>query len=302
MTGMLERLPSLRDVRCFVTVSELRSFSAAARSLGLSQPAISQAVGRFERALGCRLLERSSRSVRLSAAGEALLAPARSLLTEAGALLAAADRWSAAPGPTITLAYPPMLGTFAARIARRLTRRQPGAEVLLRSAGQREAAELAATGTVTAAILAAPVPLHLTAIPLFTVMIDRLAVPTGDPLAQRRSLGPAALTGRRVLVPAHRPAGGPWPALVAALPPRSPYPAADDLEDPSAALDLVAARIALLPLPSLVADTVRRPDVRFVPLAEPPPPLRFRLAWAADAQDPAVLILAQAVQRLLQTR
>lgn len=298
----MARLPALRDVRCFVTVSELRSFSAAARSLGLSQPAISQAVGRLERVLGCRLLERSSRSVRLSAAGEALLAPARSVLTEAGALLSAADRWTAAPGPTITLAYPPILGTFAARVARRLTRRQPGAEVLLRSAGQREATELAAAGTVTAAILTAPVPIQLTAIPLFTVVVDRLAVPAGDPLAGRRALGLSALVGRRVLVPARRPPGGPWPALVAALPPRSPYPAADDLEDPSAALDLVAARIALLPLPSLVADTVRRPDVRFVPLADPPPPLRFRLAWSNDTPDPAVLLLAQSVQQLLQTR
>jgi DNA-binding transcriptional LysR family regulator len=296
----MDGLPVLRDVRCFALVARHRSFSAAAAALKLSQPAVSQAIGRLERAVGQRLFERSSRDVRLSAVGRALLPRAESLLAEAAAFADAAGQ-AVTARPGITLAYPPMLGTFAARLARRLSRGEPGVAVALRSAGRRAAAEAVAAGEAGAAILAAPVPAGLTGVPLFTVPVDRLAVPAGDPLAHLRTVGLAALGGRRVLVPGDRPPGGPWPALVAALPPGAPWPAGDDLDD-VAALDLVAAGAAVLPLPALVAETVRRPDVRFVPLADPPPPYRFRLAARPDAPDPALFALVQAVHRLLRTR
>ncbi|GAA4212957.1 LysR family transcriptional regulator [Actinocatenispora rupis] len=297
----MDGMPALRDVRCFAVVAEHRSFSRAARTLRLSQPAVSQAIGRLERAVGHRLFERSSRDVRLSAVGRTLLPRAEALLAEAAAFAEAAGRATAATRPTITLAYPTLLGTFAARLARRMAGRDTGVEVVLRAAGQRAAAEAVAAGEVGAAILAAPVPAGLAGVPLFTVAIDRLAVPAADPLGGHRTVRLGALTGRRVLVPGERPPGGPWPALVAALPTGTAWSVGPDPDD-LAALDLVAAGNAVLPLPSLLADTVRRPDVRFVPLADPPPPLRFRLASRPDAPDPALLALVQAVHHLLRTR
>ncbi|HEY3501787.1 MAG TPA: LysR family transcriptional regulator [Actinocatenispora sp.] len=297
----MDGLPVVRDVRCFAAVAHHRGFSTAAAALALTQPAVSQAIGRLERAVGHRLFERSSRDVRLTAVGRALLPRAESLLAEAAAFVDAAEVAGAPVRPSITLAYPPMLGTFAARLARRLSRGESGVDVALRAAGQRVAAEAVAAGEVGAAILAAPVPAGLTGVPLFTVAVDRIAVPAGDPLAQRPGVRLAALTGRRVLVPGRRPPGGPWPALAAALPPGTAWSAGDDLDD-VAAVDLVAAGAGVLPLPSLVADTIRRPDLVFVPLVDPPPPYRFRLATRPDAPDPALLALVQTVHRLLRTR
>lgn len=66
----------------FVMVAELRSFSRAAETLHLAQPAVSQQIKRLERELGAELLRRSSRRVELSAAGAALLPRARSILAE----------------------------------------------------------------------------------------------------------------------------------------------------------------------------------------------------------------------------
>jgi DNA-binding transcriptional LysR family regulator len=67
----------LKHLRCFVAVAEELSFSAAARRLYMSQQALSRIVQQLERELRTTLLERTTRSVRLTPAGEVLLDSAR---------------------------------------------------------------------------------------------------------------------------------------------------------------------------------------------------------------------------------
>jgi DNA-binding transcriptional LysR family regulator len=71
---------TLEDLRVFSTVAAERSFSRAARKIGRTQPAISQAIGRLERQAGERLIDRASRDGTLTDAGELLLDYARRLL------------------------------------------------------------------------------------------------------------------------------------------------------------------------------------------------------------------------------
>jgi DNA-binding transcriptional LysR family regulator len=70
----------LQDLQAFATVAAERSFSAAARRLHRTQPAISQAVRRLEDELGDRLFDRSSRNGVLTEAGTLLLEHAQRLL------------------------------------------------------------------------------------------------------------------------------------------------------------------------------------------------------------------------------
>src|SRR3954451_9889889 len=74
----------LRHLRYFVAVAEELHFGRAAARLHLAQPALSQQVRRLEAIVGCRLLERTSRSVALTPAGAAFLERARPLLAQAG--------------------------------------------------------------------------------------------------------------------------------------------------------------------------------------------------------------------------
>lgn len=73
---------SLRQLRAFVAVAQTGSFSRAARRIGLSQSALSQAVQQLETDLGVRLLDRTTRSVRLSTMGEEFLPGVQRLLSE----------------------------------------------------------------------------------------------------------------------------------------------------------------------------------------------------------------------------
>jgi DNA-binding transcriptional LysR family regulator len=70
------------EMLIFVTVVEHGSFSAAARTLGLTTSAISKAISRLEQRLGVPLAIRSTRSLRLTAEGQAFLERAQQLLEE----------------------------------------------------------------------------------------------------------------------------------------------------------------------------------------------------------------------------
>ena len=67
-------LPSLDDLSAFAAVAAARSFTRAAAMLGTSTSNLSHTIRRLEAALGYRLLQRNSRSVSATEAGETLLA------------------------------------------------------------------------------------------------------------------------------------------------------------------------------------------------------------------------------------
>ncbi|HET8608927.1 MAG TPA: LysR family transcriptional regulator [Burkholderiales bacterium] len=73
--------PPIAAIEAFVTVARLRRFSAAAGELGVSSSALSQQVRRLEERLGVRLLNRTTRGVGLTEAGERYLARCAPLLT-----------------------------------------------------------------------------------------------------------------------------------------------------------------------------------------------------------------------------
>jgi DNA-binding transcriptional LysR family regulator len=69
----LERhVGSVYNLVVFEAAARLRSFSRAADELGVTQPAVSQAVRRLEAAIGARLFHRSHRAIALTEAGERL--------------------------------------------------------------------------------------------------------------------------------------------------------------------------------------------------------------------------------------
>ena len=72
----------LLTMRVFVAVTDEGGFSAAARKLDMSVPTVTRLVADLEQHLGTRLLQRTTRSVSLTGAGEAYLERVRSILAE----------------------------------------------------------------------------------------------------------------------------------------------------------------------------------------------------------------------------
>ncbi|MGV9605233.1 LysR substrate-binding domain-containing protein [Streptomyces sp. NPDC003631] len=85
------RQPSLAQLRAFAAVAEHLHFRDAAAAIGMSQPALSGAVSALEEVLGVTLLERTTRKVLLSPAGERLAVRAKAVLAEVGALMEEAE-------------------------------------------------------------------------------------------------------------------------------------------------------------------------------------------------------------------
>ncbi|MFI1562597.1 LysR substrate-binding domain-containing protein [Streptomyces sp. NPDC020490] len=85
------RQPTLAQLRAFAAVAEHLHFRDAAAVIGMSQPALSGAVSALEDTLGVTLLERTTRKVLLSPAGERLAGRARAVLDEVAALMEEAE-------------------------------------------------------------------------------------------------------------------------------------------------------------------------------------------------------------------
>jgi len=87
----------------FVAVAEAKGFRAAGERLGVSGSAVSQALRRLEERLGVALVQRTTRSVRLTQAGEHLYAAARQALDELKAAVDAVSELGGEPRGTLRL-------------------------------------------------------------------------------------------------------------------------------------------------------------------------------------------------------
>jgi DNA-binding transcriptional LysR family regulator len=74
--------PTVRQLEAFVAIADELHFGRAAVRLGLSQPTVSQEIGRLERVWGVALFERSSRRVALTSSGRELLVHSRAVLDQ----------------------------------------------------------------------------------------------------------------------------------------------------------------------------------------------------------------------------
>lgn len=97
----------LSEIEIFLAVVEARGFSRAARGLGRSQPAMSRAVTALETRLGVRLLDRTTRRMRLTEAGAAYAARCRDALETLRSAEAAARDTAAALRGRVRIAAPP---------------------------------------------------------------------------------------------------------------------------------------------------------------------------------------------------
>lgn len=100
----------LDAMRIFAEVAERGGFAAAARGLNLSPAVVTRAVATLEQKIGAPLLIRTTRSVKLTSAGEQYLGDCRRILTEIAEAEASAAGSFAAPAGQLTVTAPVLFG------------------------------------------------------------------------------------------------------------------------------------------------------------------------------------------------
>lgn len=183
-----------RHIRTFDEVVRAGSYSAAARALGYTQPAITQQMKALERAVGTPLFIRVGRRMRLTEAGEALSRHAGVILDS----IAAAQQQMAAitglrAGQVRVCAFPSAGATLVPEALARLAVEHPGIRVELQESEPPESLQRVVRGEcdITLAFtypgLREQVPEELVEIPL---MEDQLTVllPAGHPMVWRRAV------------------------------------------------------------------------------------------------------------------
>ncbi|TDD52181.1 LysR family transcriptional regulator [Saccharopolyspora elongata] len=291
--------PSIQQIRLFLLLAEELHFGRAAARAFMAQPTFSRHIKSLERDLGVALVDRTSRRVALSAAGEALQARMRAVVHAMQELRREADA-QAGSGRIV-------IGSFEAitslppipAILDELRRRLPQLEVQVLRTGF-DATEAVSRGDVDAAFLFLPVPNGIRALPLDSGP-RCAAMPADDPLAAEGPLALADLADREHIgwsdrVPkvyqdfwAVDPRPGGRPARY------SPH-AMGDFES---GLQLIAMGGGLLFPPTVGRELYPRPGVSYVDVTDLEP-WTSALAWLpANHDKPFVAALRKAARAVL---
>jgi DNA-binding transcriptional LysR family regulator len=276
-----------RQLRYFVAVAEELHFGRAAERLGMAQPPLSRAIKTMERQLGVQLLERTTRQVALTAAGETLLRDARTALD---AITAATERARNAghPAPGLRVALkadfdagmmPAMLDAY---------REEPGAlrvELILGGRGEQVAALRA--GRADVAVL--PRPFDESGLDVEPLLTEPrvLALAADDPLAARTDLNLSDLAGRTLPDGSPADQGG-----FAKGPFQQPVPPPRPL-DLAQLFTLVEVSGMVWFPPAYVARRHPRPNIAYRPVGDLAPSTLV-IAWPQASRSPAVAAFVRA--------
>ncbi|MFF1649062.1 hydrogen peroxide-inducible genes activator [Streptomyces sp. NPDC058240] len=167
--GSRPKQPSLSQLRAFVAVAEYLHFRDAAAAIGMSQPALSGAVSALEEALGVQLIERTTRKVLLSPAGERLAVRARAVLEAVGELMEEAEAVRAPFTGVLRLGVIPTVAPYLLPTVLRLVHeRYPELDLQVHEEQTSSLLEGLAAGRLDLLLLAVPLGVPgVTELPLF---------------------------------------------------------------------------------------------------------------------------------------
>ncbi|MBQ3459213.1 MAG: LysR family transcriptional regulator [Solobacterium sp.] len=96
---------NINQLRYFISVSNARSFSAAAEENYITQTAMTQQIKALEESMGCQLINRSTRPITLTAAGQSFLKDARSILARLDEAMVRAAEASSGISGSLRIGY-----------------------------------------------------------------------------------------------------------------------------------------------------------------------------------------------------
>lgn len=297
----------LSQLRCFVAVADELHFGRAALRLNMTQPPLSRQVQLLERILGVMLLDRTSRSVRLTPAGRTFLIEARRIirLSESAALtirkVASGETGRVAVGFTAASGY-----SFLPQLVHLGQSHFPNVNLTLREMVTGEQTEALLTGRIDLGLIRPP--LTRPEFDKVRVMTEPLvaALPAGDPRLERDCLNLSDFDALPMVMYAPEGAAYFHAMLTAMFDAAGVSPVyVQHMSQIHSILALVHARIGAALVPE-AGMRLHFEDVEFRPVAiTPARPVELFVAWRRDNDNPSLkpllaLIEAQAEEQFRQ--
>jgi len=289
-------------LRYLVAIADEENLGRAARTLYVSQPALSYALKELETELGVRLFDRHAGGVRATAAGEDVIAEVRETLRQAERVIEAARRHLRAAAGVLRVGFEASgAGELTTRSRAEFARRHPAVRVEPKRFEWGEEAGALRDGRADVAFVW--LPNDLSGLTAEVVHTEPRVV--GLPAAHRLVAAGRAAGGLSVLDVNDEPlmwterAPREWVDWWAVNPrpdgaePRW-GPTNDNVEE---MLEQVAEGAAVCFAPASLARYYARPDIVWIPLTDVEP-LRVALAWPDDGESPLVRAFAEVVHEV----
>jgi LysR family hydrogen peroxide-inducible transcriptional activator len=278
---------TLTELRYIVAVARERHFGRAAASCHVSQPTQSVAIRKLEEELGVRLFERRASEIALTDIGERVVAQARRVLDEAGAVREIARQGRDPLSAPLRLGAIYTIGPYLLpALVRQLQRRAPQMPLLLSENFTLRLLEGVRNGEIDVAILALPLPeSSLVVRPVYDEPFV-VAVPRRHAWARRRAIPSDVLRTETMLLMG---SGHCFRDQVLDVCPELSRPAAGEAgmqrTFEGSSLETIRQMVAsgigitVMPKTSIPARASRQSLVVYLPFRNPVPSRRVVLAW-----------------------
>ncbi len=280
----------LRQFELFAVLAEERHFGRAALRLHISQPALSYQILRLEEELGLSLLERSTRKVELTAAGEALRDGVQTLLDDTEALTDRVKRIARGDIGVVRIGcVASALQGFIPSVVRSARERHPDVQFILSEKKTGAQLDDLVSGRLDVGLVHRPsrVPAGIELVELFSQPVG-LAIPDNHPGAVAPVVHLRALAAESFVLFPRALEPDTYDLFVDACVSAGFAPKiTQEAENIQTLLALVAAGLGIAFIPESVMDGSPHPGVAFSRVI-PAPEITTAIAWPAERRNPAV--------------
>ena len=192
----------LRQLRYLVALADERHFTRAAAREHIAQPALSQQIRRLEQEVGLALVERTTRRVTVTEAGQTLVARARRILSEVDSANAEMQALAGVRTGHVMVGTMHTMGPVDVTVALAVFhQRHPGVELTVREQSSEELAEMLRDDGLDLAFLSVTERMESHGLGLHQLVSEELVVvlPGDHPLAARGTLRMAELAGEHFI-------------------------------------------------------------------------------------------------------
>jgi LysR family transcriptional regulator, hca operon transcriptional activator len=296
----------LRHVRYFIAVAEEKSFTRAAQKLRIAQPPLSRQIRDLEEELGVTLLERTSRTIRITAAGRVLLAEGRQLLAQAAEAVDRTRRAGSLSPQSVRVGFATGLGDAVQAALMRHLAAHPEAEVQFRNILSSEQAAALTEREIDIGLLRPPVDRNV--FNCETLYRERLMalLPKGHILAREHSIALRQLAHETILLHKRSASAGLYDKVLellreAEIQPKLVQTRTGPYEEAGTVLVASGKGIYIGGGAAIAHPGVSR-QVRAVPISDSNATIGICMAWRKEEQSPQVLEFVESMRRALGRR